>query len=204
MKGVIYCYHCIASGKKYVGITNNEVRRKSQHKNNIERGRYPDLALYRAARKYGWDSFIYGVIEYCPEEQLDEREAYWISELNTLKEGYNMREGGARSTLTEEQKQKISNTLKGRTITKEWREKLSVAGKNRKLTEEHKQKVREYRQKTYRIEYNTGEVEIVTGLKQYCLERGYNRGCLVDMLGGRQSKHKDIVRIAKLEDIRTH
>ena len=195
---VVYCYHCITSGKKYVGVTNNEMRRKSQHESNIRLGRYPDLAFYRAARKYGWDSFIYGVIEYCPEEQLDEREEYWISELNTMKEGYNMREGGKRSTLTEEQKQKISNTLKGRTISKEHREIISKRHKGKKLTEEHKERVTRGMEKKYEIEYTSGEIEIVKGIKAYCKERGYIRSCIIRMLAGKQSKHKDIARVTKL------
>ena len=33
--------------------------------------------------------FRFDVIEYCPLDQLNEREEYWINKLNTIEQGYN-------------------------------------------------------------------------------------------------------------------
>jgi predicted GIY-YIG superfamily endonuclease len=51
MKGVIYCYHCIPTGKKYIGQTIDEKTRKKKH---IFDSKTQDLKFYRAVRKYGW------------------------------------------------------------------------------------------------------------------------------------------------------
>ena len=194
---VVYCYHCITTGKKYVGVTDNEIRRKSQHKNNIKVDRYPDLAFYRAVKKYGWDSFIYGVIEHCPVSELNDKEVYWIETLNTLKNGYNMTIGGMRCTLTEEHKRKIGLAHKGKTISKEQREMISKRHKGKKLTEEHKERVSRGMERTYEITYASGEVELVIGMKRFCKERGYTPKGMWDVMSGKQRRHKDIVKVTK-------
>ena len=33
MEGIIYCYHCIPTGKKYIGKTLYEAKRKQDHNN---------------------------------------------------------------------------------------------------------------------------------------------------------------------------
>ena len=45
-------------------------------------------------RKYGVDSFVYGVIEECDEKELDKREIYWIKKYDSVREGYNTTWGG--------------------------------------------------------------------------------------------------------------
>ena len=193
-KIVIYCYHCIPTGKKYVGLTGDEKQRKRHHR-WLAMEKDSQQAFHRAIRKYGWDSFIYGVIEQTDDKN---REAHWIQQLNTMSEGYNMTSGGEYNKPTQEVRDRISATSKGRITTKETREKLSIAGKNRKLTDTHKEKVRQYREITYEIEYTNGEVEIVKGMKQYCIERGYNRSCMVKMISGKSKRHKDIIRVTRI------
>jgi len=60
-------------------------------------GRYSTI-LFQSLRKYGWDAHVFNIIEEIPEDQLDEREIFWISELNTYHpengEGMNMTRGG--------------------------------------------------------------------------------------------------------------
>ena len=45
-------------------------------------------------RKYGRENFSFQIIEECPPEKLQEREIYWIKELNTYHAGYNETLGG--------------------------------------------------------------------------------------------------------------
>lgn len=54
-------------------------------------------ALYKAMNKYGIDNFIFSILEECPVEKLDEREIFWISQLNSYLKGYNMTRGGQES-----------------------------------------------------------------------------------------------------------
>jgi group I intron endonuclease len=128
MKGVIYCYHCIPTGKKYIGQTINEKYRKQSHisKANTD----CDFLFYRAVRKYGWENFIYGIIDSFEESLLNEKEIYFIEEYDTFNNGYNttVGGGGCRGRIrTEEELKKFSAKMKGRKKTEEHRLKISKA-----------------------------------------------------------------------------
>jgi len=92
--GLIYCAHNIFTGKKYIGQTKQQFNlRIKQHKKDTNR---IDCLFYRAIKKYGWDCFIWGIIEECDLEKLNEKEEYWISyyKSNHKNYGYNMSSGG--------------------------------------------------------------------------------------------------------------
>lgn len=91
MEGVIYCYHCIVTGKKYIGQTVQEEIRKYRHLIDSKRLK---SNFYNAVNKYGWESFIYGIIKVCDTDKLDEMEKRYISKYNTFNDGYNMTMGG--------------------------------------------------------------------------------------------------------------
>ena len=104
-KGSIYCVYCLITGKKYIGKTRQKITtRIKQHYKDRKRLNY---LFYRAINKYGWKSFIWGIIEECDIKVLNEREEYWISfyRTNQSQYGYNMSSGGEfgipRETLIE-------------------------------------------------------------------------------------------------------
>ena len=145
MTGIIYCYYCIPTGKKYIGQTVYEERRKRQHRHDCKRG--IDNKFYRAVRKYGWDQFIYGIIEEYEIEFLAEKEIHYINHYDTYNNGYNSTTGG--------------DGVGGCSPSKETRKKMSESAKNRKgipsnkkyFTEEEKREAkrkrdREYQQRT--------------------------------------------------------
>jgi group I intron endonuclease len=90
-KGIIYCYHCICTGKKYIGQTAQEEIRKQRHFIDSKR---MYCKFYNAVRKHGWENFIYGIIDEYDVQYLDEREIYFINFYDTYKSGYNMTLGG--------------------------------------------------------------------------------------------------------------
>jgi len=80
------------SGKVYVGqtIQRFEARMKS-HRSKGSRC----TAVRNAIKKYGDDKMVWDIIEEVPNELLDEREIFWIKELNCLSpNGYNLMSGG--------------------------------------------------------------------------------------------------------------
>ena len=82
--GIIYKTTNLINGKFYVGKDSN---------NNPEylgSGRL----LCKAIDKYGRESFVKEIIEECSLDIINEREKYWISELNAIQYGYNIAEGG--------------------------------------------------------------------------------------------------------------
>ena len=83
------------NGKIYIGQTVKTVEKRfTQHKNNSNKPYFSQIALYKAFNKYGIENFICEEIEKVPNEQLDEREKYWIEFYNTYFNGYNSTLGG--------------------------------------------------------------------------------------------------------------
>lgn len=65
--------------------------------------------LNNAIRKYGVDEFEVELIEYCEIENADEREIYYIKQLNSLyPNGYNLKNGGNVFTHSDESKRRVS------------------------------------------------------------------------------------------------
>lgn len=50
--------------------------------------------LYSAMRKYGKEKFYIDIIEECENDCADERERYWIEQLDSVRNGYNITTGG--------------------------------------------------------------------------------------------------------------
>lgn len=82
----------------YIGQTKRPVRQRFlQHlsaAHNKSSGQY-NTHIAHAIRKYGRDSFSYEIIDYAETEiEACEKEKYWIQELNTITNGYNINPGG--------------------------------------------------------------------------------------------------------------
>lgn len=99
----------------YVGQTISQLsRRWSSHKCDSKRKNTP---LYTSMRKHmGNIEEIFSIIELetdVPYDKLDEREIFWIKELNSLyPNGYNMSQGG-QSYRTPEELQEYSDRVRG-------------------------------------------------------------------------------------------
>jgi group I intron endonuclease len=103
-KGIIYVHINKINGKAYVGQTIQTL----QHRWGGGSLYSTCTCFYRAIQKYGWDNFEHKILE-CGlnDDELNERERYWIEKYNSIQNGYNIREGGNNQHLTEEHKEKI-------------------------------------------------------------------------------------------------
>ncbi len=90
----IYTITNMINNKKYVGQSDNLERRFRHHKNELRGNRHHNQHMQRAWNKYGEENFSFDVVEKCFLDELDVREVYWISKLDSLKTGYNQNEGG--------------------------------------------------------------------------------------------------------------
>ena len=94
----IYRIENLINHKNYIGQSMQIDTRWSAHKRlafepNAVGYEYP---LYKAIRKYGLENFNFTILEECLEEQLDERETYWIKQFEAFgPKGYNQTSGGA-------------------------------------------------------------------------------------------------------------
>lgn len=93
----IYCIENKINHKKYIGQSIDIKSRWQQHRTRAQRDNYNSF-LYGAMKKYGIESFNFIIIEECAEEELDEREIFWIAYYDTFKRGYNMTTGGQSCT----------------------------------------------------------------------------------------------------------
>lgn len=91
----IYCYTNQITGLKYIGCTKYRFESQRAGKNGLH---YIGMCskFGEAIQQFGWDNFKYEILEnHLTKDQSEDREKYWISELNTLwPNGYNLESGG--------------------------------------------------------------------------------------------------------------
>lgn len=83
--GIIYKVTSPA-GRLYVGKTWNFNKRLIAHKHSVKKNNTKHIILINSFKKYGFDEHVFEILEECDDAVMDEREMYWIKELNT----YNM------------------------------------------------------------------------------------------------------------------
>ena len=111
----IYMLRNEIDGKIYIGQSTNLEKRNKQHKNALLNNRHFNEHLQKAYNKYG-NVFKFIIIELCSEEELDDKELYWINKFNSLnkKYGYNILSGGKQFKChSQESKNKIRNANQG-------------------------------------------------------------------------------------------
>lgn len=91
----IYKYTNKENGKIYIGRSIDIYRRKWEHLNRPSQYSYFDSVI----TKIGEDKFDFEVIEECSEDELKDREKYWINfyescVLDNRTKGYNLTRGG--------------------------------------------------------------------------------------------------------------
>ena len=83
---IVYKTTNLLNGKFYVG------KHTKDDPNYLGSG----VILHRAIRKYGRENFKREILCECEsEEDLDERERYWINKLDARTKGYNIGQGGS-------------------------------------------------------------------------------------------------------------
>jgi len=116
------------SGKSYIGQTRNTVEERFRKHRTCNSS---CTALVNAVKKYSWEKFQIDSYE-CPDDELDKHEEMLIETLGTLSPGgYNLKEGGANNSPSEETRSKISAKLKGQIIPPETIERMRLGQQKR-------------------------------------------------------------------------
>jgi group I intron endonuclease len=109
------------------------------------------LLIKRAIKKFGKENFKKEILEYCnSKEELNEREVFWIKELNSKEKGYNICSGGQGQNSNEikekfsKNRTGINNTMYGKNHTDDVKKFISDINKGRKWSEDRKESARDY------------------------------------------------------------
>ena len=111
----IYKIENTTNHKVYIGQSVNIEGRWAKHLTLLQHNKHGNKHLQSAWNKYGSGSFVFSVLEECCVEQLTEREQYYIDLYGGLNSSnnYNNRDASNKGNLSEESKQRVSNSLKG-------------------------------------------------------------------------------------------
>lgn len=130
--GIVYIITNSITNKSYIGQTSQTLlARWKQHCYDAKK-RNSQLLLARAIRKYGTEAFKIDTLE--ETSDCHSREKYWIKELNTFEQGYNLTlggDGGSGHVVTPEVRKKMSDAKRGIPFSKEHKENLSLSRKGR-------------------------------------------------------------------------
>ena len=86
----IYKITNIQNDKVYIGQTIRPVKDRFHRHINDAMNNILDTHFARAIRKYGKDSFIIEIIDKATtQEELNQKEQYWIKHFNSVENGYN-------------------------------------------------------------------------------------------------------------------
>ena len=140
----VYLTTNLKNGKKYIG---------DHSTNNLEDGYLGSGKPYfqRALKEYGKENFKREILEFfeSKEEAFNAQEKFIIFYNTLTPDGYNISPKGGygvpKSYLSEETKEKIGNSSRGRFHTAE--SKLKMGRRGRKFSEESKEKMRKTAQK---------------------------------------------------------
>ena len=140
----IYSIKNLINNQYYIGQAVDIKRRwrREKYELNCEEQAW-NLHLQRAWNKYGAENFEFSVVELCSQEQLDEREKFWILFYDAYHNGYNqsMGGGGVRGWKhTEESLAKLSSAHKDK-MTPERREKARATTTEYWSNEENRQQL---------------------------------------------------------------
>lgn len=113
MRNKICCVYKITNpkGSVYVGQTVDLYLRLIHYKKGHT---HKQKKIYASLQKYGYDNHVVEVLECCPREKLNEREIFWINELDSFVNGMNLTSGGdSKYTLSEQARKNLSLSKRG-------------------------------------------------------------------------------------------
>lgn len=119
-------------GRSYIGSAKNIEARWNKHIHNaFNKNLKVKQVICKAIEKYGKDSFDWIILEECSEDQLINREQYWLDKIKPFTDynnGFNVRKI-AKSNIgikrSEESRKKQSNSMKGVPKTEEHKKNMS-------------------------------------------------------------------------------
>ncbi len=119
-KSGVYCIINKINNKIYIGSSINIQERIYNHKTHLNKNIHCNKYLQSSYNKYGKDNFEFDILDLCSPDIMHSIEKYWINITNSCNKnfGYNLCPNPTKGTLgykyTEQQKENIKNSIKGK------------------------------------------------------------------------------------------
>lgn len=141
---IIYKATNTINGKCYIGQTRHSLEhRKNVHIRYAKQG--INTHFYQAIRKYGEDSFKWEIL--CTaqsKERLNELETFYIQKYDSIKNGYNMVDGGDNNIMDiESVKTHHDEVMQSSAVREKISKSLKEYRKTHPFTDEHRKKLSE-------------------------------------------------------------
>lgn len=171
-KFVVYMHKNLVNGKVYIGQTCDLSERWRGSGKNY----FNSIKFFNAIKKYGWDSFSHEVLyDNLNQEAADILEKELIEKYDSIRSGYNLKEGGARGQLSQESLKKMGDSIRRGFIEHpERREKIRQKAIGRKMSPKSKRAISLNGNKSILIDID-GDIgslrywELKTGISRYTL-----------------------------------
>ena len=207
--GVIYKIKNKINGKFYIGQTvQDPIKRWKKHvKLNWDKSNKMPICL--AIKKYGEENFEFEVIKNCNNlEELNDYEKYYAKLYNSFSpNGYNLKAGNGKGSMSDELKKKIGDANRGKVASDETKRKLSESHKGYKVSDETKEKLRQHNKgkrpcklaqenlvkslaKKYAFINPDGDIIKIYNLKQFCKKNNLSDSKMVLVNQRKRNHHK--------------
>lgn len=129
------------NNKSYIGSSIRLNKRWKRHITDLKCNVHHSLALQRAVNKYGLDNFEFLILESCEDEQLLDREQYY---LDTLNPEYNICTIagnclGIKQSEETKEKRKIANSKYWDSIGRKHKDKIKIIREQNSLIKQQKE-----------------------------------------------------------------
>jgi group I intron endonuclease len=208
---LVYLITNLLNNKQYVGQTIQSLEKRWQ-RHCWKSTSQNSMPICKAIAKYGKDNFKIELLTSCiSQEELNEKELFYTNELNTWSpNGYNLRAGEGRGSMSDETKAKIATANTGMKRTPEARQNMSEAHKGKVLPPEQRKKISDANKgennhfygkthtqeeldkmsKTYTIISPEGEIMTITNMAEHCRKYGLNKKNMSSVIHGKRPHHK--------------
>lgn len=206
----IYVISNTKNGKIYIGQAQSFKARWQRHKDTLRLNNHRNIHLQRAWNKYGAKAFKFQILEYCPIEQLNEREQHYLDIYIPRGICYNiaidasssrgikrseetlekMRRVSTGRKCTERSKAITSAIHKGKVVPDDVRAKISASHMGMKTKPESIAKRIRSLGNHYEVLSPEGQVFEVYNLNQFCKDHKLSQSRMSSVSRGEQDNHR--------------
>jgi group I intron endonuclease len=202
----IYVITNLKNGKQYVGQTTRSIETRWKHHCWYSTAIHTNMPIAKAIKKHGKENFKIEAIETCSTlEELNRRELFWCKKFNAFSpNGYNLRAGDqyiikkgtiknirrSIKPISEETRQKLSESHKGYIVTESTKKKLSELNKGKRGTDYCYERASEVLSLWYKVISPTGDVFIIKNMKKFCNIMDLSPSCMCLVANGKAIHHK--------------